>query len=92
MNLNSLSNTQLFASFENLVRSERKVTAQVLECIAEIDRRKIYLEKNFTSLFDYLVKDLGYSPGAAMRRIDAARLLEKRNKSVGHVLTDGKIG
>jgi 5-methylcytosine-specific restriction endonuclease McrA len=77
MNLNSLSNTQLFASFENLVHSERKITAQVLECIAEIDRRKLYLKKNFTSLFDYLVKELGYSPGAAMRRIDGARLLRE---------------
>ncbi len=77
MNLNSLPNSQLFASFENLVRRERKITAQVLECIAEIDRRKIYLEKNFTSLFDYLVKDLGYSPGATMRRIDGARLLRE---------------
>ncbi len=77
MNLNSISDTQLFASFENLVRSERKITAQVLECIAEIDRRRLYLEKNFTSLFDYLVKNLGYSPGAAMRRIDGARLLRE---------------
>lgn len=90
MNLNSLSNTQLFASFENLVRSERKVTAQVLECIAEIDRRKIYLEKNFTSLFDYLVKDLGYSPGAAMRRIDGARLLRELPE-LNEKLEDGSI-
>ncbi len=77
MNFNTLSNANLVSCFENFVRSERKITAQVLGCIAEIDRRCLYIEKGFTSLFDYLVKDVGYSPGAAMRRIDAARLLRE---------------
>ncbi|MBY0385344.1 DUF222 domain-containing protein, partial [bacterium] len=77
MNFNNLSNDHLVTCFKNLVQSERKITAQVLEYIAEIDRRRLYLEKDFTSLFDYLVKDFGYSPGAAMRRIDAARLLRE---------------
>lgn len=76
MNINYLPNDKLISCFENFVRSERKITAQVLECIAEIDRRKLYLPSH-TSLFDYLVKDFGYSPGAAMRRIDAARLLRE---------------
>ncbi len=77
MNFNTLSNANLVSCFENIVRSERKITAQVLECIAEIDRRRLYIDKGFTSLFDYLVKDVGNSPGAAMRRIDAARLLRE---------------
>ena len=77
MQLNNLSNNNLLICFENYVRRERKITAQVLECISEIDRRKLYIEKGFTSLFDYLVKAFGYSPGAAMRRIDAARLLQE---------------
>ncbi len=72
-----LSDSNLVSCFENLVRSERKITAQVLECIGEIDKRKLFLEKGYTSLFDYLVKDFGYSPGAAMRRIDGARLLNE---------------
>lgn len=76
MNINDLPNDKLISCFENFVRSERKITAQVLECIAEIDRRRLYLP-SYTSLFDYLVKDFGYSPGAAMRRIDAARLLRE---------------
>ncbi len=75
MNLKSLSNTNLVSCFKNFVLNERKITRHVLECIAEIDHRKLYLEMNHTSLFDYLVKDFGYSPGAAMRRIDGARLL-----------------
>lgn len=77
MNVNALSNENLVSCFENFVRSERKITGQVLECIGEIDRRRIYTEKGCTSLFSYLVKDFGYSPGAAMRRIDGARLLKE---------------
>lgn len=76
MNINCLPSDKLISCFEDFVRSERKITAQVLECIAEIDQRKLYLPSH-TSLFDYLVKDFGYSPGAAMRRIDAARLLRE---------------
>ncbi len=72
-----MSNDNLVSCFENSVRSERKITAQVLEYIAEIDRRKLYVEKGTTSLFYYLVREFGYSPGAAMRRIDAARLLRE---------------
>ncbi len=77
LNFNSLSNANLVSCFKNFVLSERKITRQVLECIAEIDRRKLYIENNHTSLFDFLVKDFGYSPGAAMRRIDGARLLRE---------------
>ncbi len=77
MTITTLSNHRLISCFEDSVRSERKITAQVLEYIAEIDRRRLYLEKGTTSLFDYLVRDFGYSPGAAMRRIDAARLLRE---------------
>lgn len=77
MQITTISNDTLVSYFEISVRSERKITAQVLEYIAEIDRRRLYVEKGTTSLFDYLVRDYGYSPGAAMRRIDAARLLRE---------------
>ena len=75
MNYHNLSNASLISNFTSLVHQERKITTQVLECIAEIDRRKLYVEKGFSSLFDFLVRDHGYSPGAAMRRVDGARLL-----------------
>ncbi|MCC6137066.1 MAG: HNH endonuclease [Bdellovibrionaceae bacterium] len=72
----SLSDTQLLADFEKLVRTERKITHQILRCIAEIDKRRLF-EASSASLFEYLVKKYGYSPGAATRRIDGARLLRE---------------
>lgn len=77
MKLNFLTEAELLGRFEKLVRTERKITHLVLECIAEIDRRKIYLEKSYSSLYDFLTKGYGYSPSAAMRRIESARLLRE---------------
>lgn len=70
-----LSNSELLTRFEKCVRTERKVTHLILECVAEIDRRKLYLDRAYPSLFEMLVRGFGYSPTAALRRIDAARLL-----------------
>ncbi len=77
MNLRTLSNTELMNQFGKLVQTERKITNLVLECIAEIDFRKLYLERAYPSLFEYLVKVFGYSPSAAVRRIESARLLRE---------------
>ncbi len=38
-----ISNDELIVRFHTLVRRERKITLQVLQMIAEIDRRKISL-------------------------------------------------
>ena len=72
MELRSFSNTELMNRFSKLVQTERKITHLVLECIAEI-----YLERAYPSLFDYLVKAFGYSPSAAVRRIESARLMRE---------------
>ena len=77
MNLQTLSSTELMHRFGKLVQTERKITHLVLECIAEIDFRKIYLERAYPRLFEYLVKLYGYSPSAVVRRIESARLLRE---------------
>ena len=77
MVLRTLSNTELMNRFGKLVQTERKITHLVLECISEIDIRKIYLERAYPSLFEFLTKAFGYSPSAAARRIESARLLRE---------------
>lgn len=69
-----LSNSELEWHLKNLVSRERNLMHQILEHLCEIDRRKLYLEKAYSSLFEYLVKDLGYSSSAAQRRVEAVRL------------------
>jgi 5-methylcytosine-specific restriction endonuclease McrA len=58
-----------------LVASERKITAQIIEHIQEIDQKKIYLQMGFANLYSFLTEYIGYTPAAAQRRIEAARLL-----------------
>ncbi|MDG0817939.1 HNH endonuclease signature motif containing protein [Bdellovibrio svalbardensis] len=77
MDVKILSNSELMVRFGKLVQTERKITHLVLECIAEIDCRKIYLERAYPSLYEFLVKEFGYSPSSAVRRIESARLLRE---------------
>lgn len=75
MKIQYLSNFELLGRFGKLVRTERKITHLVLECIAEIDSRRLYLDKAYPSIYEFLVEEFGYSSSAALRRIESARLL-----------------
>ncbi len=77
MELRTLSNIELMNRFGKLVQTERRITHLVLEVISEIDVRKIYLERAYPSLFEFLTKVFGYSPSAAVRRIESARLMRE---------------
>ena len=72
--LKKLSNNQLLLQTKNLVQKERQINIQVLQHLQEIECRKLYLDRGFPSLFEYAVKELGYSHSAAYRRIKAMRL------------------
>lgn len=73
-NIKKLNDQSLVAELKNLVMMERKITAEVIECIKEIDQRRLYLNFGYTSMFSFLTKEVGYTPAATQRRIDAARL------------------
>lgn len=75
--LQTQNKDQFFINFKSLVSSERKLTAEVLEYVKEADRRKLYLDFGYTSLFAFLTKELGYAAASAQRRIEAARLLKE---------------
>lgn len=75
--LSRLNNFELEASLKDLVSKERKLLHVILEHIKEVDTRKLYLERAYSSLYEYLTKELSYSGSAAMRRIEAARLLKE---------------
>lgn len=67
----------LNAKLKSLAQKERELLHEILLTIQLIDTRRVYLSLGFPSLFDYLVKAIGYSEGAAQRRIDAARLFRE---------------
>ena len=70
----ALSDRELLRETRNLVRHERHLQGAVIDHLSEIEARGLYLERGFSSLFDYAVRELGYSDAAAARRIGATRL------------------
>jgi 5-methylcytosine-specific restriction endonuclease McrA len=76
MQLKSISNSELFEEFKLLMQLENRTKAQIVEYVREIERRKLYIEHGFTSLFLFLTKGMGYAVASAQRRMDSARLLD----------------
>jgi len=76
MNLKLISDNELIFDLKNLVSEERELLTTVLRYLKEVEIRKIYLQKGFSSMFAYLTEELSYSEGAAQRRIQAMRLLK----------------
>ena len=72
--IKQLSNRELLSQTKILVQKERNLHIRVLHHLREIESRKLYFSQGFSSLFDYAVKELGYSEGAAYRRIKAMKL------------------
>ncbi|UOF02058.1 HNH endonuclease [Bdellovibrio reynosensis] len=83
--LSRFTNEELEARLKDLVQKERKLLHVIIEHIREIDGRRIYLTKGYSSIYDYLTKELGYSGSAAMRRLEAARLLREVPQVAEHL-------
>lgn len=65
----------LISDLKSLIEKEREVLTEILQYIKEVDERKLYLSRGFSSLFAFLTEELGYSEAAAYRRIQAMRLI-----------------
>ena len=76
MYLKKVSDDELIFDLKNLVSEERELLTTILRYLKEVETRKIYLQKGYSSLFAYLTEEIGYSEGAAQRRILAMRLLK----------------
>ena len=72
-----MTDDQLLLQTKNLVQKERQINIQVLQHLQEIQSRKLYLKRSFSSLFEYAVKELGYSESSAYRRIKAMKLCKE---------------
>ena len=69
-----LSDRALLRQTSTLVNHERHLQGAIIDHLAEIEARRLFLRRGCSSLFDYLVRELGYSDAAAGRRIGAVRL------------------
>jgi len=72
--LEGLSTEELDRSAEKLVRAEKRNVALVIAHIAEMSRRKGYLERGYKNLFEYSTRRLNLSEGSVARRIQVANV------------------
>ena len=72
--LEGLSTEALTSSAEKLVRAEKRNVALLIAHIAEMSRRKTYLECGYKNLFDYCVTRLRLSEGSVALRIQVANV------------------
>lgn len=70
-----MTNQELEQKLEKLVRKERRITNELLLLVAEAERRKLHLERGSSSMVRWLIKRFKYSESAAVRRVNAARIL-----------------
>src|SRR5678815_1220509 len=85
-----VGNGELLARMPELVLAERGRTAEVIEHLVEIDRRRIYLDAACSSLSSYCTERLAYSEDEAAVRVRVARLAA-RCPRVFEELRTGKI-
>ncbi len=70
-----MTNQELERKLASLVREERQITKEILLLVAEAERRKLHLERGFSSMVKWLIHRFQYSESAAVRRVNAARVL-----------------
>lgn len=75
--LSQLTNQELSHKIQFFVREERRATVEVLRLLREIERRRVYAELGYSSLFAYCTGELGYSEAAASRRIETMRAMRE---------------
>jgi hypothetical protein len=68
-----LSDRDLLTALERVAADDRRLTAELLELLGELDARRLYLAQSCASLFTFCTQALHFSEHAAYHRIEAAR-------------------
>lgn len=85
-----MTNEELLEKAQYLAADERRAAVAMLGCLHEIEVRQAHLDLGYGSLFDFVRKHLKYSEGAAVRRINAMRLMRTR-PAVARQIADGEL-
>jgi hypothetical protein len=75
--LSSLSDAELLDSTHRHVQRGHEVDADLLLHLVEIDARRLWAERAFSSMISFCTKELGFSEDVACNRIGAARLVQR---------------
>ncbi len=82
----ALSDQRLLQRVKELSAIEHYLQGVVIDHLREVERRQLYLTRGFSSMYDYAMRELGYSTGAAWRRLKAMRLCDEVKGARGRLL------
>ncbi len=85
-----LSEVQLLTQTKTAAKTEQSATFALLEYLCEVDQRRAYASELYNSLFDYLVRGLGYSESQSAERVAAVRLM-RQNEEARESIQTGKL-
>ena len=89
-NLSQLTKEELLRHAKHLAQEDHKIYLQLVACLRECEKRMLFSEQGFGSLWEFAVKYLGLSEGSAHLRISAMRL-ERENPAVKESLESGAL-
>ena len=84
------SDQALLCALQSLLARDRTNTAELLDHIAEVDSRKLFVPAAYPSMFAYCVEALHLSEDSAYKRIQAARAAAQFPAILGAV-ADGRL-
>src|ERR1017187_8034372 len=70
-----LNSDALISGLRKLVSDERKLKAEVLHYLWVVQQKRVFAEFGYPSLFEFCMRNLGYTEAESQRRISAMRLL-----------------
>lgn len=83
--LHTINDEQLLENLSQLLRQDRGLEASLLEYIGELDRRKLYRERAYSSMYQFCLDELHLSEAMAYRRITVARAARRFPRLLGKI-------
>ena len=88
--LSHLSDQSLLRELRSLVSQDRATTALLIAHLGEVDARRLYAPAGYSSMYDYCLRELGFSEDTTFKRIRAARAA-RRFPAIYGLLADGRL-
>ncbi|MEQ9536797.1 MAG: hypothetical protein RIU46_08635, partial [Deltaproteobacteria bacterium] len=85
-----MTQSDLLSGLREALRAELNSGVQALRFMAEIERRKLYVERGFSSLFRLCVEGLGLTEDQACRRVAVVRAA-RRVPEVFQMIANGEL-
>ena len=74
--LENFTDDELHASAIRSASTDRQSQIDTIMHLLEVNRRRLFAKRGFSSIFSYSVEALGFSEPAAAQRVQAMRLIQ----------------